>query len=521
MITSFRIQNLRAIEDSGPIQLRRINVLVGRNSSGKSTILRLLPLLRQSVEQQTKGPILWYGRLVDFGDFKNAVRDGNVARGITLAFDVTLVPKRGFSSRLQRAKETDGLIWPRSGLKASLSLILGRSASDKVGQIKSLVLNFGSDDVSIEYGEDGSIKNVVVMGRPARLAQDNAWWVRQGKFIPGLYLLSKETYSDGDDDPEFLWEPVERPFSSAVVTALGHLAHGNTSPERLVAISNRLSYGDAPSFFRQLLEMPGMPPSLKYRIEQLGQDSSEIATLRRCVMLSKIDSLLRAVDDELERFARSVRYVEPIRATAERFYREQDLAVDEIDSRGTNTAMFLGSLSQDVLGNLQGWMLRNFGFSVHVETGTGHVQVQISDSTHSPRNIADLGFGYSQVLPIILQLWQGTRGRTGGDGVMLAMEQPELHLHPQYQAMLADVISVATQGGNLRTESRIFVETHSDHFVNRLGLLVSQGKIPPKDIQVIVVCEDEFGDSTARSVSFDSDGTLTANWPAGFFTPSL
>jgi hypothetical protein len=344
--------------------------------------------------------------------------------------------------------------------------------------------------------------------------------VRQGKFVPGLYLLGKEVYADSDGDAEFVWEPVERPFNSNVVTALSQLAHGNTSPERLAAIANRLPYGDALSFFRHLLEMPGMPPSLKYRIEQLGQDSSEINTLRRCVMLSKIDFLLRTVDDELERFARSVRYVEPIRATAERYYREQDLAVDEIDSRGTNTAMFLGSLSEDVLSNLQTWMLEHFGFSVHVETGTGHVQIQISDSSHTPRNIADLGFGYSQILPIILQLWQGTRGKIGGEGVMLAMEQPELHLHPQYQAMLADVISVTSQGENLRAISRILVETHSDHFVNRLGLLVSQGKIQSKDIQVIVVCEDEFGDSSARSVAFDSDGTLAANWPAGFFTPS-
>ena len=54
LISSFRVQNLRAIADSGHIPLRRVNILVGKNSSGKSSILRLFPLLRQSVESAPK-----------------------------------------------------------------------------------------------------------------------------------------------------------------------------------------------------------------------------------------------------------------------------------------------------------------------------------------------------------------------------------------------------------------------------------------------------------------------------------
>ena len=56
-----QIQNLRGLTDTGEIPLKLINVLVGANSSGKSTFLRLFPLLKQGFGARKSGPILWYG----------------------------------------------------------------------------------------------------------------------------------------------------------------------------------------------------------------------------------------------------------------------------------------------------------------------------------------------------------------------------------------------------------------------------------------------------------------------------
>lgn len=66
-ISGVRIKNLRCFGDTGFIDLRPITILVGKNSAGKSTFARLFPLLRQSAEEDKRSPILWYGRLVDFG----------------------------------------------------------------------------------------------------------------------------------------------------------------------------------------------------------------------------------------------------------------------------------------------------------------------------------------------------------------------------------------------------------------------------------------------------------------------
>lgn len=91
-VNSFRVHNLRSIEDSGYIDLKPITILVGRNSSGKSTLARVFPLLRQSAEATKRGPILWWGRLADFGSFDNAVNRYAKEKTIGLAFKISFDP---------------------------------------------------------------------------------------------------------------------------------------------------------------------------------------------------------------------------------------------------------------------------------------------------------------------------------------------------------------------------------------------------------------------------------------------
>ena len=84
----YGIKNLRSI-DLAETELRPITVLVGRNNSGKSTFLRSIPLLRQSINQEEFGPISWLGNTVDFGDFTTAVKRGCEKEGIVFHFGIT------------------------------------------------------------------------------------------------------------------------------------------------------------------------------------------------------------------------------------------------------------------------------------------------------------------------------------------------------------------------------------------------------------------------------------------------
>src|SRR5262249_27072920 len=87
---SIRLTNFRSIPDTGRIELRPITLVVGANTSGKSSFLRFFPLLRQTVETQTPSPLLWYGTYVDFGDFSQAVCHAADPKEMVAEFDLVL-----------------------------------------------------------------------------------------------------------------------------------------------------------------------------------------------------------------------------------------------------------------------------------------------------------------------------------------------------------------------------------------------------------------------------------------------
>jgi predicted ATPase len=110
-------------------------------------------------------------------------------------------------------------------------------------------------------------------------------------------------------------------------------------------------------------------------------------------------------------------------------------------------------------------------------------------------------------------------------GYIVAIEQPELHLHPAMQARLADLfvntVAIARKRG---IPIRFIIETHSQSIVNRLGHLVEGKRVDSGDVQIILfergVADADPLVSTLRRSRFDDEGVLT-NWPFGFFLPEI
>jgi len=78
---SIRIKNVKSLMDTNEVFLSPITLLVGKNSSGKSTFLRTFPLIKQSIRKRTDGPLLWAGDVddyVDFGSFLETVTDNEL-----------------------------------------------------------------------------------------------------------------------------------------------------------------------------------------------------------------------------------------------------------------------------------------------------------------------------------------------------------------------------------------------------------------------------------------------------------
>ena len=95
-------------------------------------------------------------------------------------------------------------------------------------------------------------------------------------------------------------------------------------------------------------------------------------------------------------------------------------------------------------------------------------------------------------------------------------EQPEIHLNPRLQCVLADLFVEMAN-----SEHRIIVETHSEHLLLRLRRLVASGEIPHEKVAIYFV-EKSAGISTIRPIPLEENGHIPSDvWPKGFFEETL
>jgi predicted ATPase len=125
-------------------------------------------------------------------------------------------------------------------------------------------------------------------------------------------------------------------------------------------------------------------------------------------------------------------------------------------------------------------------------------------------NLTEVGFGISQVLPVLVQCFYAAQGST------TIIEQPEVHLHPSAQAVLADLFIEALsakddKGNNIQ----LIIESHSEHFLRRLQRRIAEQKISPSDT-AIYFCEMNASGSILKPLEIDDYGNIK-NWPEKFF----
>ncbi|NKB17589.1 MAG: DUF3696 domain-containing protein [Pseudanabaena sp. CRU_2_10] len=136
-------------------------------------------------------------------------------------------------------------------------------------------------------------------------------------------------------------------------------------------------------------------------------------------------------------------------------------------------------------------------------------EILVQQKPNSPEVlITDVGFGVSQILPILVLCYYAPKGAT------LILEQPEIHLHPSVQAGLADVFIDAIKTRNLQ----IIIESHSEHLLRRLQRRIAEEKdgFTNEDAALYFCNMSDRGDSELVSLKLDPFGNIS-NWPDGFF----
>ncbi|MSQ28785.1 MAG: hypothetical protein EXR51_11730 [Dehalococcoidia bacterium] len=140
---------------------------------------------------------------------------------------------------------------------------------------------------------------------------------------------------------------------------------------------------------------------------------------------------------------------------------------------------------------------------IQVELRVGR-QLGVTANEDDSVNVADVGYGVSQVLPVLVALLVAEAGQ------LVYIEQPEIHLHPQAQSSLAATIADAAKRG-----VRVIIETHSDLLLLGLQTLVAQGKLAPELVKLHWFSRNAAGYTRVQSADIDSRGSF-GEWPVDF-----
>ena len=124
-------------------------------------------------------------------------------------------------------------------------------------------------------------------------------------------------------------------------------------------------------------------------------------------------------------------------------------------------------------------------------------------------NIIDVGYGVSQILPILVNIFDQPISRQRiyqrGRIPFFLLQQPEVHLHPRAQAELSSLL--ATAAGRRQGGQSFIVETHSDYMIDRARIEIMKGTIRPEDVSLIYL-EPKRNVVNVHNIRFDKMGNM-------------
>ncbi len=421
-----RWRHFRSFEDTGWINIRPITVFIGENSSGKTSILAPLLMLKQTLESNNAScPLRTNGELFNAGSYENLIYRHDKGRELI------------FSIRRTGTRKTKQGEHPWE-----FSFTFANDARDPLIPILK----------SFEVKESGGD---LLLCR--EMEENGQYYTIKGKDIS----LSKN------------------PFSKEIK---------ESGPEYFLFQSDPLNF-----LAKQQQEDKDIV---------LGQ--GEKAYINTTTLAAH----------EIKKFLKNISFIGPLREHPKRSY---DVSADDLKHVG-----IYGEHAPEILFRRHGdkrieiineW-IKKFNFGVELaceEIAAGVFTIFFRrPKTSLHINLADTGFGLSQVLPLIVQCFFGE------DDNLIIIEQPEIHLNPKLQAILADLFYAVS-----KKKKNIIVETHSEHIILRLRRLIAEQKLSPKDVG-IYYSEKVDDRSKIVEIPIENDGHINPDkWPERFFEDAL
>jgi len=518
MLKAIEVHNYRSFALPAKLEIRPITILMGRNSAGKSSLTRLFPLIRQSLTRDTSSPILWTSTTVDFGRIGDVINRSSESNELKITFEIDTTSIVTVAERRRRhlSATAKSLSGKRLWFSASLTPTLNGKTD-----YRSFTIKIDDDTLTVTL-QDGDFSRIYINNKRLDIRK---------------YTQSLEAFTTRLFPSVFFRNGNDGRFESGPATGdrmnelLSIFVEGADTVDESVDNSHRGLFAHPVSTTARIDRFYSADELTRYLAEQPGFKPDSIVATPRIKELSELSFftffpvILQLIETSLSPIFSSSSYLGPIRSSGSRFYREQELSVERIDDKGDNFSTYISSLRPHELSTFNAMLLKAFGVKVRAHQTIGHMSIELAvDGSESYDNLADVGFGFSQLLPLVAQIHSHSRGgyvpyEDQVSQQIIAIEQPELHLHPAFQAQLADLFVSAFQSTPSSSRQPNFVlESHSETMLARLGELVAEGAISSNDIIVhFVEKDDQGGASSVRVGEFDADGIIS-NWPLGFLS---
>ncbi|HEY9848244.1 MAG TPA: DUF3696 domain-containing protein [Leptolyngbyaceae cyanobacterium] len=567
MLREYQLTNFKAFAGPETIPIRPITLIYGPNSSGKSSILQSLLLLKQTL-QEAENPetlLLPKGNLVNLGGYREFIHRHDVSK--SFSFKVVFGSHKEGTPNLFRNLVPDNLIeTPLLGLKvafnydrqmanavlASVELFIGndsspvviykpeelanknlagdrfrselglgkRPLSDKILKLEKInndhelwkawwkknEYNFNSHNLVIAEVKDtlqrSELKEYLRKGWPKRLPRElhNLHEIFQEDLnkIDSRHNWQKSALQEQVRQINYLiklWQHFDKYTLDKAIEDLFKLTTYSTIAYRF--------------FLPIASNEPGKPDFCEEEIVRL---SRVYKRLNSTLDLSELTLLAAST---FQGFLDTTIYIGPLREYPERLYILSGNSSQQVGKSGKMLSDILFR-NPELLKQVNE-QLERFGleYELKVASYTNKETSELSDVfalrlvdkfTGVNVSLLDVGFGISQVLPIIVQSML-SRNTT------LLIEQPEIHIHPRLQAELGSLLAECIKPP---LNNQFIIETHSEHLMLRLQKLIRKGELKPEDVSVIYVDRAAEG-SKCLHLRLDEEGDFIDEWPGGFF----
>jgi predicted ATPase len=425
-ITEISVQGFKSLSEESRIEIRPLTILAGANSSGKSSIMQPLLLMKQTLEAvYDPGGLLLNGANARFTQSDQILSLQNNSDQFSLQINFA---NDGIDNNLSPVVGIKNLF-----KKNEFGLTVTKT--DCLHKINQVIQK-------ISYTQKSDLQNIF------QQIQD--------------YYESRYYESRSEVDVQFLKE-VKENFKYSIAKLHEFLFLKCESQMQALALSNVILYNNSKgidylsNLILKIIHLPGLRNKPQRSYPRSG-----------------IEKFPGVFDD----YFASIIY---------HWFIDKDQRVKKLSQYLHNlglTSVLQASRSNDI-----------------------EIELQVGFSANDPDvliNIADVGFGVSQVLPVLVALLVTEPGQ------LVYLEQPELHLHPRAQANLAQPLIDAANRG-----VKVVVETHSDLLLTRIQTLVAEEAIDPAKLILHWFSRGDDGITKITSAELDQAGAY-GDFPIDF-----